>query len=290
MNVDLKARKRELYSLLGSERGGPVAVLEKLEKLLPENSPRQEDVTLLFRRINDANLKRLRRTLSDEKLQLEYNQISEAISNLIKSLDEADFDSQTPISSFGDKKRPQYGHVLHRIPKAMKVGEQTKCVVRVAFTEEQIIQRIQLDEHVSLDEIRVSDVMQVELLDTNSHSPFTIRSISSKEQLVDRDAFTEWVFYVQPHMAGEFPLTLKVAVVEMVRGKERLREVVLEETVVISTDLDEDDLAEGEFTNTGTGFSFGENADMEAPIDAPKRPTSPSNRKWQRPVALALAA
>ena len=41
---------------------------------------------------------------------------------------------------------------------------------------------------------------------------------------------------VKPNKAGEFSLTLKIAVIELVRGKEHLREVVLEEQIVVATE------------------------------------------------------
>jgi hypothetical protein len=85
-----------------------------------------------------------------------------------------------------------------------------------------------------LKDLRISDVMGVELLDAGS-SAFTVRTVSDTVQFVEKDLYTEWLFYVTPLKAGTHPLLLKISVIEIRNGIERKRNVVLEETVEVLT-------------------------------------------------------
>jgi hypothetical protein len=84
--------------------------------------------------------------------------------------------------------------------------------------------------------IRIAEVMEVELQDRNEEPAFEITTLNSKEQFVDEDYYSEWIFYVKPIRGGEHQLTLVVSVLEEVRGKERRRDVILEEVVTIVAD------------------------------------------------------
>jgi hypothetical protein len=74
--------------------------------------------------------------------------------------------------------------------------------------------------------------MSAELIDIEGKA-FTIRCINSMEQFVDADIATEWIFYVKGLLSGVHRLLLKISVTEEINGKERVREIVLEEVVTV---------------------------------------------------------
>lgn len=206
--------------------------IKAIKAVLPPNSARLEDVLFIEGLLKEINIKSLRRVISDEELQLAYNRIRESLMELINGLEEADL-SDAPPAPAAEEHKARSGNILYRIPEAMQLEKEHKCLVRIAVNEEQLLENIELDQDIRLQSIRISDVMLVQLIDPTEPAPFHIRAVNSAEQFIDEDAFTEWLFYVKPILAGTFPLLLKVAVLELVNGKERQREIVLEETVQI---------------------------------------------------------
>ncbi|MBK7409136.1 MAG: SUMF1/EgtB/PvdO family nonheme iron enzyme [Saprospirales bacterium] len=75
--------------------------------------------------------------------------------------------------------------------------------------------------------------MEVELIDSAEPPAFAIRTFNREEQFIEKDEYTEWIFFVRPLREGQFPLLLRVSVIEKIGEKERVRDIVLEETVVI---------------------------------------------------------
>jgi len=210
-------------------------VLKILKDRLPPSGERYEDVLLLESRQNDANRKRLRNLLSDEELRRVYAQIRQDLMDLLDALEEVDFDAEA-VAKKETEEGPDRGNILYRIPDQMQMGEWTNCIVRISFEEEKLVENIDLDEHVELEEIRVSEVMLVELIDPDDDPPFSIQAIHSAEQFIDRDTYTEWLFRVKPLREGTFPLLLKVSVIELILGKERKRELVLTEEIEITAE------------------------------------------------------
>lgn len=221
----------ELKQRLAAEGISPV--LRALKERLPQAGERYEDVLLLESRQNEANRKRLRNLLSDEELRRLYAQIRQDIMDLLDALQEDDFDAEA-VAKKEKEAGPEKGNILYRIPDQMQMGAWTNCIVRISFEEEKLVENIDLDEHVQLDEIRISEVMRVELIDPDEDPPFSIQTIHSAEQFIDRDTYTEWLFRVKPLRQGTFPLLLKVSVIELIMGKERKRELVLTEEVIIT--------------------------------------------------------
>lgn len=212
---------------------GIADAIKALKDLLPKGSEKYQQVLAFEGRLNETNKNRLFGVISDEQLQLEYNRLRKGILDLINEIDQEDF-AQPPASTTPGRKI-KYGNILYRIPSTMPLGKEVKCIVRIALNKEIIVQNIDFDEHVQLREARVSDIMQVELLDPAEFPAFKIRSISTPEQFIEENEFTEWLFYILPQRAGVFPLLLKVSVIELILGQERKREIVLEEQVQIVT-------------------------------------------------------
>jgi len=229
--IDWREERHKLKRQIAAE--GMAPVLKVLKDLLPEGSECYEDVLLIESRQNEANRDRLRNLLSDDDLRRVYARIRQDLMDLIDAITDADFDPDTDDDVVHQGSPASRGSVLYRIPNRMPMGNATLCTVRISFDEEKLIEQIDLDQHVQIQDIRISEVMQVELLDPTDNPPFSIRSIHSTEQFIDQDTFTEWQFLVTPKRRGTFPLLLKVAVLELIMGKERKREIVLTEEVLI---------------------------------------------------------
>ena len=129
------------------------------------------------------------------------------------------------------------GGILYQIPNQMKLEEDTKCVVRIAFNAATLKRELAITEDTEIKSIKVSQLMEVELFDPLTEGNFQIRAINEQEQLLDKTDFTQWIFYVKAKKVGKFPLFLKVTVIELIYGKERKKEIVLEETVHVITQL-----------------------------------------------------
>ncbi len=223
--------KKELREWIAE---GIPETIKALKSVLLSDGARYQDLILIEGRLKEVNHSALHEVISNEDLQLTYNRIRAALLDLINSLEASDLQEAQPGESAASKART--GNILYRIPGSMQLQHEHKCVVRIAVNEELLLEKIEIDQDVQLQSIRISDAMLVQLIDPTEEAPFHIRGMNSAEQFVDEDAYTEWLFYVKPVKEGVFPLLLKVSVLELVNNKERRREIVLEETVQIVTE------------------------------------------------------
>ena len=90
---------------------------------------------------------------------------------------------------------------------------------------------------------------------------------------MEKEEYTEWLFFVKPLREGQFPLLLRVSVVEKVGEKERVRDIVLEESVVIVAEP-VDEPAEGAFK--ASGLIVGKTEEGGVAPEAKKRRPIPS--------------
>ena len=206
-------------------------VLKVLQDVLPVESIRAAELIQLQSRLKEANKAKIRGTISQNELDLRYNRIRDDLIEFIQSLQVTDF-SKAP----GGNKKKRQGSLLYNIPDQMKVAQESKCVIRLAYDEDVIITNIELQPSVVLKTVRIAEVMQAELLDPTQDPAFSIRSLSSEEQFLEEEEYTEWIFYVTPLKVGIHPLLIKISVLEIVQGKERVREIVWEEKVEIYTE------------------------------------------------------
>ncbi len=140
------------------------------------------------------------------------------------------------------------GQILHKIPSEMSILKESKCIVRIAYTTEILIKNMEVDNDTEIDSIQITDLMSVELLDTNDIETFKIRTCTDEEQFVIYEDFTQWIFFVRPIRAGKHPLYLKLVVSEIINGKERKRNIVLEkEIAIIQNDVQ---IIDDDFDNT----------------------------------------
>ncbi len=170
-------------------------------------------------------------------LQDDYNrtnaQVNYAILELLEQLEKT-----TIISSKGSNDKSS-GRILHNIPGTMSLGRENRCIVRIAYDDVTLTRDFDVTKDTVIESVRIAEVMGVELLDFNETPAFQIRTVTEEEQFVASDDYTQWIFKVKPLIEGKFPLTLKVAVIEEIDGKERKRDIVLEKEVFIISQLEE---------------------------------------------------
>lgn len=224
--------KKDLLDWIGK---GIDLALKALKNTIPADVPKYKDVIMLEGRYRELHKNWLEKgVLSDEEALVESNKIQEAIINFINDLKEEDL-----VKELAEKveQKAKTGKVLYRVPDQMQVNKEVKCIIRVAFTEDILLQDLEQEADDTIKDVRIADVMAAEIIDPNEQPAFAIRTFSERVQFIDESDFTEWLFYVKPLLEGSYPLLLKVAIVEIVDGKERKREVVLEETIqVIATE------------------------------------------------------
>jgi hypothetical protein len=160
-------------------------------------------------------------------------QINYALLEIVEKLEKS-----APLSTSTAKSKNS-GRILHTIPGIMPVGKERRCIVRIAYDDETLLRDLKVDENTTIENVRIAEVMGVELVDFNETPAFSIRTITEEEQFISADDYTQWLFMVKALREGKFPLTLKVAVIEEVNGKERKRDIVLEKEIFIISNIEE---------------------------------------------------
>ncbi len=211
-------------------------VLAALKKTLQPGTDKYNDYLALEGRYQDISRQLLQGVVSNEDATLEFNKIRQAIIEFIDSLQSNDIPQLSSTSNPGNGMADVYnGEVLYRIPKKMQLGVEEECVVRLAFDRQRLIEQFEVQVGDVMKDLRISDVMGVELLDPNSDKAFYITTIHDTVQFVEKDLVTEWIFCVTPLKEGQYPLVLKISIIEIINGIERKRNEVLKEQVEILT-------------------------------------------------------
>jgi hypothetical protein len=255
---------------------GITHVLKALKEALPESSPAYNLLIQLESEYREHKLKVIEGILDSDEIQRAANFIRKRLLELIDSLKEEDFSEETPSSLHEPDQRVRRGHVLYQIPKTMQLGEESRCLVRIAFDKVMLVEDLDLDEKTEVRaDVRISDYMKVEIVDPAAPPVFTIRTQSEPVQFIDKDDFTEWRFYVKPLQPGEHVLALKVTIIMVINGREVPRERTLEENVVIIAEAVEEPASA--FQQLGETFEIGGGIEpVEPPMVAPEAiPPSP---------------
>ncbi len=262
--ADLATLQRSLRQMLPDL--GISSVLTALKKALPELTVQYNAVFQLETRLNAINKDRIRGIISQDDLELAYNRISADLLDLIDALQLTDFDVKTAESSVEDKA----GSILYRIPHIMEVEEEHRCIVRLAFDVDSVVKNIELTKDTVVKDVRVSEVMEVELVDPNSSPCFAIRRLNSVEQFLEKNEYTEWIFFVKPLVTGELPLVLKVSVKEIINDRERIKEIVLEEVITVIAEPAPADESTT-FQNAGYTISYSNTPDSSQSSDSKRK-------------------
>lgn len=180
----------------------------------------------------------------------------------------------------GHSSGPSKGGLLYSIPGVMEVGQESRCEVRIAFDKTVLFQDFDTRKQHEIRDIRISNLMEVALLDPQQagEEAFSVRTLSTAEQFVDPDDYTQWIFYVKALKEGVYPLMLKVTVIEVIEGRERRKEIVLEENVEVRTHVSE--MPESRGYTSAYSFSLADpvypESEMRPPPPAPAIEPMPS--------------
>jgi hypothetical protein len=136
----------------------------------------------------------------------------------------------SPAPDPGPKKKE--GSVLYHIPSMMQVDSWIRCTVRLAWDEILLKEDLKIpEEERVVESIRLGNIMQVYLGEARNEGNFEIHAISNEEQFITEDDFTEWLFDVKPKNLGQFTLILRITLIQIIEGKERKKDLVLEREV-----------------------------------------------------------
>lgn len=219
--------------------------LQHLRDLVGENRV-EEALDLLF-----ANIKDFAAYFSNDVVMLKSQFVSAKSQFLLKGvIENAEFGRITArvnsaILEIADKIEKQVdtlqnqrkGHLLHKIPSRMVKEKETKCIIRIAYFLEQLLVGLTIDEDTIFQVIQVTGLMSVELLDDNEEKTFEIRTSTDEEQFIIFEDCTQWIFKVRPLKVGCFPLLLKIGAVELINGKERKRNIIIEKEIKITVEI-----------------------------------------------------
>jgi Effector-associated domain 11 len=154
-------------------------------------------------------------------------QVNYAILELLEKIE------KDAVISQGGPKDKTSGRILHNIPGTMPLSKETRCIIRLAYDDASLTRDFKITNDTVVQNIRIAEVMSVDLLDFNEVPAFQIRTLNGAEQFLASDDYTQWLFMVKPILEGKYSLTLKVAVIEQIDGKERKRDIVLEKEIFI---------------------------------------------------------
>lgn len=282
---------------------GVEPALKFIEQILSTGSDNYNDFIQIKGRYNSLQRELLLGTLDPNTYDKARSSISQALLILADTLQEDDLkpDTAPPLPS-PDKR----GEILYRIPERMQDHHEEKCTVRLAWVLEQLLRDWEKTAQDVVKDIRMAEIMGVYLLNVDEHNPFAIRTISEPVQFVDKDDYTEWIFYVKPLLVGEFPLVLRVSVIEMINGKEYKKDIVLEEQILVVSE--EVPTPPEDFKKADKGLVLvgtdnkksaagakpaapeaAPEASSEAPVEAPLEGTGSATRNTGKWLGIALS-
>ncbi len=208
--------------------------LKELERLLSPESPVFNSFLLLKGQFKKCREEFLLGILSAEQNTQTYARLMSAFLQMTGELSQNDL---IPEKETAQKPAEKRGELLYHVPHAMQVMREEKCTVRIAWTEAALLENWKRrKDDVHRRNLRIAEVMGVELLSLSEDAPFSIKSLHSTVQFLDEEEYTEWIFYVKPLRAGNYPLVIRISVIEMRDNREVKRELVLEEQVSVTTE------------------------------------------------------
>ncbi|MCB0552770.1 MAG: caspase family protein [Phaeodactylibacter sp.] len=232
--------RNELNGLLASFDTGPTEVINRMREVLQPESPLHGPLEELQERWVDLQKQWLGQVIPEAQFKEQREVIVLELMELIdEKLGVEDLRENVSAETGSSPEAAQQGKLLFRIPP-LQVNEEGRLVLRIARTEQALLENFKIDEFTQLRDIRISDVMVVELLESTlqqvfpSKSPsFSFRSLSSPEQFIDKEGYTEWLFLLQPLVKGPQPLQIKISTIEVAAGREQRREQLIEETLQV---------------------------------------------------------
>lgn len=242
-------------------------VILNLKSYLNIERLRYDELHVLEAQCTKFSIDRTYGILSKEQEGLQYRNIHHRIIQVINAIEQEDLSS--PVSTRLTEEElatifpklyatttntPDYvkkkGRILYRIPEVMSKKSTKKCIVRIAFTEEDLVKpTTNKSKSAEVKDIRIANKMGVSLHSANSTS-FSFTHTSQK-QSIEQNSYTEWIIYATPKTKGEHRLLLQASVYETENGNEVVSKDfnVAEKkiTVLKKNSEDEDDEADDIF-------------------------------------------
>ena len=236
------------------------SVLSDLKQILPKSATAKfNTLVLLGHDFNKLESIKIKNTLTPEIYSIKQASFLDNLLNFIDGLDLSDFESEAANANLAEGGiKNKTGSVLYRIPPKMEIGKEEKCLVRLSFDESYLLDNINIGDDLHIKSIRrIHERMEVELVDPNENKTFQVRSLSSPIQKVEKDDYTEWLYFIKPLKEGTYDLWLKVMVI-IIENEERIKkDIVLQEQIEVVTTLDQE-IEEGlVLKRAGMVFTFG---------------------------------
>lgn len=233
---ELARLREELNGLLASFDTGPTEVINRMREVLDPESPLHGPLEELQERWVDLQKQWLGQVIPEAQFKEQREVIVLELMELIdEKLTVEDLREGASVETVSSQEAIQQGKLLYRIP-LLRVDEEARLVLRIARTEEALFEDFERDEQVRVSDIRISDVMAVELSEgvleqtfSASTPTFSWRSVSPSEQFIDKEGYTEWLFLLRPTVEQALPILIKISSIELVAGREQRREQIIEE-------------------------------------------------------------
>lgn len=197
-------------------------LLDAKEKLDPNT---YQDLLILKNRFSIANIEKHKGLMDQREYLRECSNISSALLYISKQI-------HLPTLPPAIKSKKQ-GKVLYAIPNSMPLNLETKCIIRIAYDSESIWENISTQDHAKLEDIKVSQIMEVALIDRSGGTDFEVRTLNRTDQYLELDDYSEWIFFVKPIITGTRKLYLKISTVQKIDGESMKKEIVLERAVEV---------------------------------------------------------
>lgn len=212
-------------------------VIKSLQNLIPENSPKYEALLELIKDYDELKIQIISGLSVEKKMEGEAS-ISARLFELINLIEESDFDPNIQKSNLSEDNTIKKGHLLYKVPQKMQLGKESRCLVRISFDKATLVKNLEIDTDTQVRaDIRISDYMKVVIDSSLNPDAFEVRMVNENAvQLIDKDDNTEWHYFVKPLQMGEHTLAIKVSLMLEVDGKVRVRERIIEESIVIVTE------------------------------------------------------
>jgi len=111
----------------------------------------------------------------------------------------------------------ELGQIVYEIASNMIIHKASKCTVRIAKSDFDL-DTLKPSDISAFEQIKISEIMKVFLIDPTNGKNFEINSLSNNEQIIQADEYTEWLFNVIPLRKGLLDLYLRVTIVEILKG------------------------------------------------------------------------
>lgn len=141
----------------------------------------------------------------------------------------------------GDKLENIQGKISYYIPDTFYVGRKNERV-KVRIAKASLSDKVFLEgltpahvpkENSDIDTIPISDIMEVNLIETSPQKKLTIQRVNNNSrQAIDTSGYTDWIFEVIANDYGEVNLTVSVSIIIQANGSSVPRDIkVFDKTI-----------------------------------------------------------